>query len=65
MFKILLSSFISGVIAYSPALLMYRMPSFPIVSIKPDQKTLVLKFGYNALILFGIVQSVVLVGIFY
>ncbi|MCC7130573.1 MAG: hypothetical protein IT297_09275 [Anaerolineae bacterium] len=62
-FQILLISFISGVIAYSPALFKYGI-SIPYGSIKLDQQTMILITGYNFLRLFGIVQSLVLMVCF-
>lgn len=57
--QILLIAFISGVISYSPALLKYGMPN-PFPGIQLDQQITILITGYNALRLFGIVQTLAL-----
>jgi len=58
----LLVSFICGIIAYSPVLFKYGMPS-PFGSIKLDQEITMLIMGYNALRLFGIFQTILIISV--
>jgi hypothetical protein len=59
-FHLIMISLTCGVIAYSPVLLTYGGIPTPYGDIKLDLKTMILLMGYNALRLFGIVQTLVL-----
>ncbi len=59
-FKVMIISFICGVIAYSPYLLTYGI-GIPSPVLKYDHFFRILLGGYKALVLFGIVQTLALV----